>query len=379
MKKRIAIPLVCLCVALLLAGGLALLIHSGLSIADALGMLLEKPFGETVDFPKETHHTGDTAEPVPHEHNINEAGPCYCGNAYITHLKNGGWEITEYDPDRRWLPILETEYDAEGNVVKVTRYEREYEKPDDPEPKHTFVYENDVLVYEEEREYDPHRRVTRAREIEYDAEGNPVRVTRHEHEYENPGDREPKHTLTYENDVLIREEICDVYPEADPDNAYLEIINYQEDGSRIVNLYRHEYRDFALYYDAEGGLTKTEKFEYTCDTMGRILGEVQYVNDVRTYEYLRFRSPIGAWYWDYEIYYDENGDPERHYTWEYTYDEWREPNHQVKKLNGAVIEETFFVEEYGYGQYVCRVITYGEDGQVLTDTYYDREGNEITP
>ena len=47
--------------------------------------------------------------------------------------------------------------------------------------------------------------------------------------------------------------------------------------------------------------------------------------------------------------------------------------------NGAVIEETFFVEEYGYGQYVCRVITYGEDGQVLTDTYYDREGNEITP
>ena len=41
MKKRIAIPLLCLCVALLLAGGLALLIHSGLSFADALGVLLE--------------------------------------------------------------------------------------------------------------------------------------------------------------------------------------------------------------------------------------------------------------------------------------------------------------------------------------------------
>jgi hypothetical protein len=51
----------------------------------------------------------------------------------------------------------------------------------------------------------------------------------------------------------------------------------------------------------------------------------------------------------------------------------------VKKLNGAVIEETFFAEEYGYGQYVCRVITYGEDGQVLTDIYYDYEGNEIDP
>jgi hypothetical protein len=322
MKKRILIPLLCLCAALLLAGGLALLIHSGSSLTNAFGVLLEKPFGETVDVPKETHRTGDTAEPVPHEHNINEAGPCYCGNAYIIHLKNGGWEITEYDPDRRWIPILETEYDAEGN---------------------------------------------------------PVRVTRHEHEYENPGDREPKHTLIYENDVLIREETRDVYPEADPDNAYLEIINYQEDGSRIVNLYRHEYRDFALYYDAEGGLTKTEKFEYTCDAMGRILGEVRYVNDVRRYEYSHFHSPTGVWYLDYEIYYDEKGDPEQHYDWEYTCDEWGEPIHFVKTLNGAVIEETFYTSESEYGQYASRVITYGENGQVLTDIHYDYEGNEITP
>ena len=316
MKKRILIPLLCLCAALLLAGGLALLIHSGSSLTNAFGVLLEKPFGETVDFPKETHHTGDTAEPVPHEHNINEAGPCYCGNAYITHLEHGGREITEYDPDRRWLSILETEYDAEGN---------------------------------------------------------PVRVTRHEHEYENPGDGEPKHTLTYENDVLIREKTCDVYPEADPDNAYLEIINYQEDGSRIVNLYRHEYRDFALYYDAEGELTKTEKFEYTCDAMGRILGEVQYVNDVRTYEYLRFKSSTGAWYLDYEIFYDENGTSERHYTWEYTYDEWGEqPIRAVKRLNGVAVAESFYEEGRCY-----REITYGENGEIVADTYYDLQGNEI--
>ena len=44
MKKRILIPLLCLCVALLFAGGLALLIHSGLSLADALAVFLEKPF-----------------------------------------------------------------------------------------------------------------------------------------------------------------------------------------------------------------------------------------------------------------------------------------------------------------------------------------------
>ena len=322
MKKRILIPLLCLCAALLLAGGIALLIHWGISLTNAFGVLLEKPFGETVDVPKETHHTGDTAEPVPHEHNINEAGPCYCGNAYITHLENGGWKITEYDPDRRWLPILETEYDAEGNPVKVTRYEYAYENPGDMEPKHTHVYENDVLIYEENRA---------------------------------------------------------VKPEVDPEHTYRECISYEEDGGRTVSLYKFDHKDYIFHYDAEGELTKTERFVNTYDAMGRLLGQVHYVDDLRVYEYLCFLSPSVAWYWDYEIYYDENGDPERHYTWEYTYDEWREPNHQVKKLNGAVIEETFFVEEYGYGQYVCRVITYGENGEVLTDTYYDREGNEITP
>ena len=40
MKKRILIPLLCLCAALLLAGGLALLNDAGLSLADTLGMLL---------------------------------------------------------------------------------------------------------------------------------------------------------------------------------------------------------------------------------------------------------------------------------------------------------------------------------------------------
>jgi hypothetical protein len=103
------------------------------------------------------------------------------------------------------------------------------------------------------------------------------------------------------------------------------------------------------------------------------------VDDLRVYEYLCFLSPSVAWYWDYEIYYDENGDPEQHYDWEYTCDEWGEPTHFVKTLNGAVIEETFYGDEYGYGQYVCRVITYGENGEVLTDIYYDPEGNEISP
>ena len=112
---------------------------------------------------------------------------------------------------------------------------------------------------------------------------------------------------------------------------------------------------------------------------GRLLGQIHYVNGLRVYEYLSFQSPDGRWYRDYEIYYDENGDPEQHYDWEYTCDEWGEPTHFVKTLNGAVIEETFYTSESEYGQYASRVITYGENGQVLTDTYYDPEGNEISP
>ena len=322
MKKRIAIPLLCLCVALLLAGGLALLTLSGFSLADALGVLLEKPFEGTVSFPDGTHHGEDTAETGTHEHIFDEDGFRYCDCGLYGKLENGGYTVREYDPDHRWLLTLETEYDAEGNPVKVTRYEYQYEEPDDLEPKHTLVYENDVLIYEEN---------------------------------------------------------STVYPEVDPEHAYRECISYGEDGNRTVSLYRFDHEDYIFHYGAEGELTQTERFENTYDAMGRLLGQVHYVDDLRVYEYLCFLSPSVAWYWDYEIYYDENGEPERHYTWEYTYDELREPNHQVKKLNGAVIEETFFVEEYGYGQYVCRVITYGEDGQVLTDTYYDREGNEIDP
>ena len=322
MKKQIAIPLVCLCAALLLAGGLALLISSGFSLADVLGMLLEKPFEDWGDLSDGTHDRGDPAESRPHEHVFDEEEFRYCDCGLYGKLENGGYTVREYDPDHRWLLTLETEYDAEGNAVKVTRYAYEYENPGDMEPKHTHVYENDVLIYEENRA---------------------------------------------------------VKPEVDPEHTYRECISYGEDGGRTVSLYKFDHKDYIFYYDAEGELTKTERFVNTYDAKGRLLGQVHYVDDLRVYEYLCFLSPSVAWYWDYEIYYDENGDPERHYTWEYTYDEWREPNHQVKKLNGAVIEETFFVEEYGYGQYVCRVITYGENGEVLTDTYYDREGNEITP
>lgn len=322
MKKRILIPLLCLCAALLLAGGLALLIPSGFSIRDALGVLLEKPFEDWGDLSDGTHDRGDPAESRPHEHVFDEEEFRYCDCGLYGKLENGGYTVREYDPDHRWLLTLETEYDAEGNAVKVTRYAYEYENPGDVEPKHTLVYENEVLIYEENRA---------------------------------------------------------VYPEVDPEHTYRECISYEEDGGRTVSLYKIDHKDYIFYYDAEGELTKTERFVNTYDAKGRLLGQVHYVDDLRVYEYLCFLSPSVAWYWDYEIYYDENGDPERHYTWEYTYDEWREPNHQVKKLNGAVIEETFFVEEYGHGQYARRVITYGENGQVLTDIYYDREGNEITP
>ena len=322
MKKRIAIPLLCLCAALLLAGGLALLIPSGLSLADAIGMLLEKPFEDWGDLSDGTHDRGDPAESRPHEHVFDEEDFRYCDCGLYGKLENGGYTVREYDPDHRWLLTLETEYDAEGNAVKVTRYAYEYENPGDVEPKHTLVYENEVLIYEENRA---------------------------------------------------------VYPEVDPEHTYRECISYEEDGGRTVSLYKFDHKDYIFYYDAEGELTKTERFVNTYEAMGRLLGQVHYVDDLRVYEYLCCLSPSVAWYWDYEIYYDENGDPEQHYDWEYTCDEWGEPTHFVKTLNGAVIEETFYGDEYGYGQYVCRVITYGEDGQVLTDTYYDREGNEITP
>ena len=251
MKKRILIPLLCLCAALLLAGGLALLIPSGFSIRDALGVFLKKPFEDWGDLSDGTHDHGDPAESRPHEHVFDEEEFRYCDCGLYGKLENGGYTVREYDPDHRWFLTLETEYDAEGNAVKVTRYEYEYENPGDMEPKHTLVYENEVLIYEENRA---------------------------------------------------------VYPEVDPEHTYRECISYEEDGGRTVSLYKFDHKDYIFYYDAEGELTKTERFVNTYDAMGRLLGQVHYVNGLRVYEYLNFKSPEIRWYRDYEIFYDENGE-----------------------------------------------------------------------
>lgn len=327
MKKQIAIPLLCLCAVLLLAGGFALILGSGLSPADAMNLLLEEPFWAaseelSKELPDGTRLPSDNTEPYRHAHAFNEEGVCVYDGALRTEQENGGYSIREYDPNHRWNPILETEYDAEGTVVKVTRYEYEYENVEDMEYKHRRIFENDVLVHETN---------------------------------------------------------CGVYPDVDPDHAYRENIDYLEDGGRTVSLYRYEYEDYVLRYDAEGSLIETERIENTYDAMGRLLGRVYYVNDVRTYEYLYFRSPCGVWLMDYEIYYDENGDPEQSYDWVYTNDDWGEPIYEVKTLNGAVIRETYYKDEYGIPRYIYREVIYDENGKVLTDTYYDPEGNEVYP
>lgn len=44
----------------------------------------------------------------------------------------------------------------------------------------------------------------------------------------------------------------------------------------------------------------------------------------------------------------------------------------MKRLNGVAVAESFYEE----GR--CnREITYGENGEIVADTYYDLQGNEI--
>lgn len=333
MKKRIAIPLLCLCVALLLAGGLALLIHSGLSLADAFGMLLEKPFEEPLE---------GTVDDLPNETKI----------LYYDPAPEDPWCIGgvghEHQYAQDWL------------CVECGRY-REDDKP-----------------FRSVKEYDDAENLVGR--IDYDADGNVIREIDYAYEYYENGDT--KHIYEYVDGVLGKETQYVIDKEGEYGTFYdREVIIHLEDGGWIHNRYDAPdgYLGSAEYYDAEGNQIGTERYEYRFNNMGRILGKTRYINGVLNYKYDTFMSPTGIWLEDRQTFYDENGNPERDYTFEYECDEYNEPIFLVKKLNGFVIGETYYRDEYGYGRYIYREVTYDGYGQVLTDTYYDPEGNEITP
>lgn len=333
MKKRILIPLLCLCAALLFAGGLALLIPSGFSIGDALGVFLEKPFEKPME---------GTLDDLPNE-----------------------TEILYYDPapEETWCiggAGHEHQYAQDRHCVECDRY-----KEDDKPLRSVEEYD------------DAENLVGR---IDYDADGNVIREIDYAYEYYENGDT--KHIYEYVDGVLGKEIRYVIYKEGEYGTFYhREVIIHLEDGGWIHNRYDAPdgYLGSAEYYNAEGNLIGSELYEYRHDAMGRVLGKTRYVNGVLNYSEDYFRSPCLRWYCDHETFYDENGNPERDYTYEYERDEDKEPVSMVKKLNGAVIGKVYYRDEYGYGQYIYREITYGENGEVLTDIYYDPEGNEISP
>lgn len=337
MKKRIAIPLLCLCVALLLAGGLALLIHSGLSFADALGVLLEKPFEKPFEKPLE-----GTVDDLSNETEI----------LYYDHDPEDSWCIGGVGHEHQ--------YAQDRYCVECNHY-REDDKP-----------------FRSVEEYDDRNNLVGR--IDYDADGNVIREIDYTYEYYENGGK--KYIYEYVDGVLGKETRYVIYKEDGYSIfSHEEVIIHLEDGGWIHNRYDalDGYLGSAEYYNAEGNLIGSELYEYRHDAMGRLLGKTRYVNGVLNYSVDYFRSPCLRWYCDHETFYDENGNPERDYTYEYERDEDKEPVSMVKKLNGAVIGKTYYRDEYGYGQYIYREITYGENGEMLTDTYYDREGNEITP
>lgn len=354
MKKRIAIPLLCLCVALLLAGGLALLIHSGLSLADTLGMLLEKPFEE--DGMETEAETPTESSEDPHE----------------------GWNKEWYDRmEQYWADIPEWVFtDGENRVFygEGTQHRHIFEGSHHCSQCMAYVLMNrdgSFAVIENK----PYAR------IECDANGNAVVWVTYEHvsQYENGDDQ-----LIYEyrNGRLSREISFVIHEITEHDLTIYEKreIVYPEEGGRILRWYdpHHDQLNISEYYDEEGNLIKTESHSYDFGARGDIAKEEIYVNGTLYYVVERFSDPNTDYHKDYEIYYADDGvTPERIYMYSYEWDDIDVVTRMTVKLNGKLHLDAYYTHDAD-GRYFCyREVTYDENGNVAEDVYLNVLGIRI--
>ena len=361
MKKRIAIPLVCLCVALLLAGGLALLNDSGLSLADTLGMLLEKPFegrGEEMEHEVSGKPSEDTYE---------------------------DWNEESVDED--WYDGSEQ---YRGDVPEWVFTDGENRVFYSPGTQHTHIFEgshycSQCWAYADMNRDGSYTVIERKpyAQIECDANGNAVVWVTYEHVsyYENGDD---KLTYEYRNGRLSCESHYSVYDINDPGPVIYEKkeIVYPEEGGMILRFYdpRHDQLNTSEYYDEEGTLIKTERHSYEFDGRGHIMKEEIYVNDVLYYVVERFTDPNTYDHKDYEIYYAEDGiTPERIYTYSYECDEEDFVTCMTVKLNGMPHLDAYYTHHPSGPSFCYREVSYDENGQMADDIYLNRFGLPIDP
>ena len=279
------------------------------------------------------------------------------------------------------------------------------------------------------------------REMEYDAEGNPLRskiyysgVFTEEAEYGLQADgcyAETKSVYYSEDGSYVTNEyntygdlIRMVSYNADGTKSAEESSEYAKDSDgntfeckttsvyyEMGTSYTSEYNEFGdqisvITADLDGNVIKTQHIEYGYDEEGNHTWNKIYVNDVLVEEVTGY---ITIEMDDYtmrvpecEIHYNEDGSKmvvtpneigdvgsETYYntdgtirlTVTYEYDFFEDGNRKSFRIyeDGRLVQDSEYRidEEYGWS-YEAKVTEYGENGEVISVTEFDADGNEIT-
>lgn len=237
----------------------------------------------------------------------------------IDYVMGGGWFVTEYDEEER--PVRYSSHDDIGIMLSETVYE--YAPTADGEGYY-FLRETErdletgvkyVSEYNEQEDQTGF--------VWYDADGNVTREIHIEREYD--GENQPLWQRTYENGALANEIIGYATAQNGWERFPLCVIDHFEDGRRRVAEYDEATGELALeiHYDADGDVVNETRYIYEFDEAGNYAVIEIYENGG-----LLFRTEYAT---------DENG-----------------INHRSKFTK------------------------YGEDGEVLSETRYDEEGNAIS-
>ena len=152
--------------------------------------------------------------------------------------------------------------------------------------------------------------------INYDADGNVLFELVCINEYYEDGNI--SHSWDYHDGVLMYESIYLPCENTEFGEVYLsEDITYLED-MKLVTTFDEEWHILASrYYDAQGNLTSEEIYEYVYDENGYLTYSYCMVDGVKASESYYETDADGFTNLVRDVYFDENGDIQDEYTYEY--------------------------------------------------------------
>jgi len=281
-----------------------------------------------------------------------------------------------YDENNDDISI--TQYDANGEIVRLSEFEHTYDDIGNRIHEKEFVNGNLTHEYEYSCRADDPTHTYRSKHVYYDKDGykyvtfyNEQGHVTKEIYYDNDGeiDYERNHEYTFDNkgNILSQKEYIDgklsieyeySYKTSHPSETYQsKRIDYRGDSTKRVEIYNENRETVsATEYDAEGNVTYNFTFEYEYDGNGKLLKRREYENGrlVETSEYAYYPDGSGDTYFNKLIMYYEDS------------------SYRIVVYNtrGSIDSDTHYFADFTKHETI-----YDGNGNELSETYYDADGN----